>query len=243
MARGSRATSRSSWRLVVPLVFGVSGFLFVVSAISADGSDLRPAGDTVDSLLAERAARIGEDRIQARGLLREIRALSEQADTSSTKAERRRLGELQAATGLVPAIGPGLRVTLNDAPRGMEVPGLDPNALLVHQQDIQAFVNALWSGGAEAVTLQGQRLITTTGIKCVGSTVVLDGIPYAPPYVIEAVGNVDLLKAGLAASQEVQTYERYADRYELGLDVVSESKLTAPAYAGTISLRWATARN
>ena len=80
-------------------------------------------------------------------------------------------------------------MTLTDAPRSVDVPGLDPNVLVVHQQDIQAFVNALWAGGAEAISLQGQRLISTTGIKCVGNTVVLDGVPYSPPYVIEAIGD------------------------------------------------------
>ena len=52
----------------------------------------------------------------------------------------------------------------------------------MHQQDIQAVVNALWAGGAEAMTIQGQRVISTTGIKCVGNTVVLHGVPYSPPY-------------------------------------------------------------
>ena len=50
-------------------------------------------------------------------------------------------------------------------------------------------VNALWSGGAEAMTIQGQRVISTTGIKCVGNTVLLHGVPYSPPYVITAVGD------------------------------------------------------
>ena len=58
-------------------------------------------------------------------------------------------------------------------------------------------VNALWSGGAEAMTIQGQRVISTTGVKCVGNTVVLHGIPYAPPYVISAIGNPDRLRAAL----------------------------------------------
>ena len=55
-------------------------------------------------------------------------------------------------------------------------------------------VNALWSGGAEAMTLQKQRVISTTGIKCVGNTVVLHGVPYAPPYEITAIGDLDALQ-------------------------------------------------
>ena len=65
----------------------------------------------------------------------------------------------------------------------------DLNLLVVHQQDIQAVVNAMWKGGATAVTVQGQRIVTTTGIKCEGNAVQLQGVPYPQPYVIEAVGD------------------------------------------------------
>src|ERR671923_1950991 len=103
---------------------------------------------------------------------------------------------------MLPVSGPGLVVTLDDAPEeALEDPSVNPNLLVVHQQDIQAFVNALWAAGADAVSLQGQRLISTTGIKCVGNTVVLEGVPYSPPYRIEAVGNVEALQASLAESQ------------------------------------------
>ena len=83
-----------------------------------------------------------------------------------------------------PVRGPGLTVTLDDAPERRDRLGghATPNDLVVHQQDIQAVVNALWAGGAEAMTIQGQRVIATTGIKCVGNTVVLHGVPYSPPY-------------------------------------------------------------
>ena len=102
---------------------------------------------------------------------------------------RDKVAELESPTGLTALEGPGLRVTLTDAPKSVDPGGEDPNLLVVHQQDIQAFVNALWAGGAEAIALQGQRLISTTGIKCVGNTVLLDGVPYSPPYVIEAIGD------------------------------------------------------
>ena len=93
--------------------------------------------------------------------------------------------------------GPTVSVTLDDAPSSVAANGVDADLLVVHQQDIQAVVNALWSGGAEAMTIQGQRVISTTGIKCVGNTVVLHGVPYAPPYVISAIGDQDRLEAAL----------------------------------------------
>ena len=145
-----------------------------------------------------------------------------------------RVARLQEVSGLTASRGPGVRVTLTDAPRSVDVPGLDPNVLVVHQQDIQAFVNALWTGGAEAISLQGQRLISTTGIKCVGNTVVLDGVPYSPPYVIEAIGDPARLNSALDASPEVVTYRDYVTA---GTSSASRSRRsptsTMKAYAGT----------
>ena len=91
--------------------------------------------------------------------------------------------------GLTAVIGPAVTVTLDDAPSSVAANGIEPDLLVVHQQDIQAVVNALWSGGAEAMTIQGQRVISTTAVKCVGNTVVLHGIPYSPPYDVVAIGD------------------------------------------------------
>ncbi len=99
--------------------------------------------------------------------------------------------------------------------------------LVVHQQDIQAVVNALWSGGAEAMTLQKQRVVSTTGIKCVGNTVVLHGVPYAPPYVITAVGDVGAMKDALDSSDYIAGYLTYVRAYDLGYRVTSSADTTA----------------
>jgi uncharacterized protein YlxW (UPF0749 family) len=103
----------------------------------------------------------------------------------------------------------------------------------------------LWAGGAEAVTLQGQRLISTTGIKCVGATVVLDGVPYFPPYVIEAIGNSEEMNSAINASPATITYAQYArdPKYQLGLAIENVDDVKAEAYAGPVSLRYAKAAN
>ncbi len=94
--------------------------------------------------------------------------------------------------------GPAVRVTLTDAPVDFAPPGVNGDLLVVHEQDIQQVVNALWAAGAEAMTIQGQRVISTTAVKCVGNTVVLHGVPYAPPYVITSIGDIQRLEQGLA---------------------------------------------
>jgi uncharacterized protein YlxW (UPF0749 family) len=236
---GSHA--RQQWPLAVLTICILAGGLFAAAAITSDGSDLRPAGGDVASLLQERALRVERSRTEARELQQDIDNLAKSAPGGSLDALVARLGRLQDISGLTASRGPGVRVTLTDAPRSVDVPGLDPNVLVVHQQDIQAFVNALWSGGAEAVSLQGQRLISTTGIKCVGNTVVLDGVPYSPPYVIEAIGDPAQLDTALDRSPEVVIYRDYVSQYQLGLKTTSLTDIAMKPYAGTVGLTHARA--
>ena len=94
--------------------------------------------------------------------------------------------------------GPGLTVRLNDAPA--DSPRRDdvsPDDLVVHQQDIQAVMNALWAGGAEAMELMDQRVISTSAIHCAGNVLRLHGRIYSPPYDIRAVGDPDRLRRAL----------------------------------------------
>ena len=66
--------------------------------------------------------------------------------------------------------------------------GVDPNQLVVHQSDLQAVVNALWAGGAEAMTIAGQRVIATSAVRCVGNTLLLNGRVFSPPFEVAAIG-------------------------------------------------------
>ena len=141
---------------------------------------------------------------------------------------------LSQIVGLAPVKGPAVRVTLTDAPADFAPPGINGDLLVVHEQDIQRVVNALFAGGAEAMTIQDQRVIATTAVKCVGNTVVLHGVPYAPPYVITAIGNQSALEAALAADPGVQIYRQYAQAYQLGYQQQRIGEVTMPAFSGSL---------
>jgi uncharacterized protein YlxW (UPF0749 family) len=226
--------------VAVLLACAGAGLTAAAAHATSDGEDLRPAGGDVASLVADRALRVEQQQERAEGLQREIGTLLERADeTSGIASLTRQLRALRDVAGLSTARGPGMRVTLDDAPRGTDPQGVDPNYLVVHQQDLQAFVNALWAGGAEAVSLQGQRLVSTTAIVCVGSTVVIDGRPFAPPYVIEAVGDVPGMTYSLGTSPEVVNYERYVEKFGLGMDVERRDDIVLGPYTGTTVLQHA----
>jgi len=235
MAKGG-SHARQRWPLAVLGVFAITGFLFVSASVSAGGDDLRPTGGDIASLLRERSGRIDERRDAAQDLRSQIDDLSSNVPGVDLAALRERVADLEPLTGLTSLKGPGVRVTLTDAPRTGDDPDIDPNYLVVHQQDIQAYVNALWAGGAEAISLQGQRLMATTGIKCVGNTVVLDGVPYSPPYVIEAIGDTNGMHRAMDSSPETSNYADYVRLYDLGLKIEQVDRITVKAYANPVAL-------
>jgi uncharacterized protein YlxW (UPF0749 family) len=228
------------WQVAVPAVAAVAGMLFAASAFTSDGTDLRSTTTDLSTLVSDRAEEVEDLRAELPELRDEKAELSEGVVNDQVVQARAAVDQLKRPAGMLPVSGPGLVVTLDDAPQeALEDPGVDPNLLVVHQQDIQGFVNALWAAGASAISLQGQRLISTTGIKCVGNTVVLEGVPYSPPYRIEAVGDVSALQAGLQQSRSVQIYNEYVDAYGLGLSIDDSDSLAIPGYDVTPELRWA----
>ena len=133
-------------------------------------------------------------------------------------------------------------MVLTDAPEEIaESSPQNPNLLVVHQQDIQAVVNALWAGGATAVTIQGQRVVSTTGIKCIGNSVQLQGVPYSQPYTISGVGDPTALSAAVAADDYLARYRSDAAEPDIavGWQATVEERVVAPAYDGLLDLSYA----
>lgn len=222
------------------LICVVAGLMIVVSSINARGTDLRPGRNTELVDLVQQQSRTNKalqtQLAEQRRSVDEL-AAAERPGSQDPAAEQ----ELAQEAGLTALNGPGVRVELTDAPLEVAPPGVEGDLLVVHQEDIQSVVNAMWAGGAEAMTIQGQRVISTTGIKCVGNTVVLHGIPYAPPYVITAIGDQGRMEASLKTSTYLEVYRQYVRAYGLGYVQRRDSALELPAYEGSTKLRWARA--
>jgi uncharacterized protein YlxW (UPF0749 family) len=235
------------WHLAAAVVFVVAGVLFATTSLSAKGLDLRAASITdLDGVVRQEKQR--SDDLQARlaALKKQVDDLSRQVDDTTVSRLQRQVDGLLGPAGMQAVAGPGLTVVLSDAPKS-EIDkvggdtGVSVDELVVHQQDIQAVVNALWAGGAEAMTVQGQRVISTTGIKCVGNTVVLHGVPYSPPYRISAIGDPAELQRSLDVSDYIAAYRTVAEAHHLGYDVVPAGRLSLPAYKGSTTLKYAEA--
>lgn len=245
--RHSHARTRPPrrWRAFTLVVGLVAGALFVTSYVNAGGQDLRASSvSDLNSLVRERSKDTDSLQERVADLNRQVEALSGRVDDADVRRYRRQAAALKATAGMTRVSGAGLTVTLDDAPEDVAdraiKDGYPPGKLLVvHQQDLQAVVNALWLGGARAISLMGQRLISTSGVKCVGPSVLLQGVPYTPPYVIRAVGDPARMRAALDDSDFVAAYRKIADAYGLGYGVTSSYATSVPGYEGPLDLRYA----
>ncbi len=225
-------------------VFALAGLIFVTSANTAKGTNLRSDSSLLklSDLIRERSEKNGELNDSAAAVRADIDALA-QRDDGSTKAEDARLKALEKAAGTTKISGDAVSVTLDDAPPDATAnpgyPEPQPNDLVIHQQDLQAVVNALWQGGARGIQVMDQRLISTSAVRCVGNTLILQGRVYSPPYKVTAVGDPGKLKRALNDSTAIQNYLLYVKAYGLGWKVDENEAVTLPGYSGTVDLHYA----
>jgi uncharacterized protein YlxW (UPF0749 family) len=146
------------------------------------------------------------------------------------------LGRARAQMGLLAVEGPGLVVTLDDSSE-RESPSGNLNDLVIHSQDVQAVANGLWAAGAEAVAVNGQRVVPTSAVLCVGNTLLINGTVHSPPYRFAAIGIG--LRDGFLADPLVERFAEDAERFQLGFSVENRDEITVPAYKGTTTVRFA----
>ncbi|CAL9481719.1 hypothetical protein SUDANB6_03054 [Streptomyces sp. enrichment culture] len=232
-------------RVLTAGVFALAGLLFFTSFHTAKGTNIRTDSSLLklSDLIQERSRNNGELDKSNAALRHEIESLAER-DDGSTRAEDDKLADLEKKAGTQKLTGEAITVTLDDAPPDAtaKLPGYpepQPDYLVIHQQDLQAVVNALWQGGARGIKVMDQRLISTSAVRCVGNTLILQGRVYSPPYKITAVGDPEELKQALAEDPAIQNYMVYVNVYGLGWKVEDEGRVTLPGYSGTVDLHYA----
>lgn len=232
-------------RVLTAAVFALAGLIFFTSFSTARGTDIRTDASLLklSDLIQERSHENGRLDETNAALREDVEALAER-DDGSTKAEDAKLTALEARAGMQKLTGEAITVTLDDAPPDAtaKLPGYpepQPDYLVIHQQDLQAVVNALWESGAKGIKVMDQRLISTSAVRCVGNTLILQGRVYSPPYKITAVGDPEKMQQALAASPAIQNYMLYVNVYGLGWKVTEDGTVTLPGYSGTVDLQYA----
>jgi uncharacterized protein YlxW (UPF0749 family) len=243
--RGSfrrRPTSRGMWTALVPVVALVAGLLFATSGKTALGTDLRAGESTqLSSLVGQRNQVIARQQEELARLQARVQQLTDQAASRNGAVAEAQAGGTagMAAAELTAVSGPGVQITLDDAPRdgGGGLPsGARPDDLVIHQSDVQGVVNALWAAGAEAISIDGQRLGPTSAIRFAGEAVLVDFNPVTNPYEISAIGDRDALSRAFLASPQIRALASIAESFGLRFEFAKENDLSLPA-ASTPELR------
>lgn len=235
-----------AWRVAVPLVAVTAGALFGVSSHVASGTDLRSGQTDLAGVVASADHRVKVKQHDVATLRAQVDTLQKRAAVSggAAAAVKKLTDQASSASpsaGLTPLTGSSVTVTLNDSKESVDqLPsGGTADWLVVHQQDVQSVVNALWRGGAQGLMLMDQRIVSTSAVRCVGNTLILQGRVYSPPFTVTAIGDPQSLQAALDDDPAIKIYKQYVDAVGLGYDVKSAEHTTIPAFTGALTLQHA----
>jgi uncharacterized protein YlxW (UPF0749 family) len=238
--RGQRTRG---WSVGVPLIALAAGLLFTTSARTADGTALRDdRRPQLAQLIADERTRVAARQQTADQLNAQVEqdtAHLAQVD-QPVKQAREQADSMRQAAGFTALHGPGLTVTLNDSSRRAsetDPNGPDNDDLVVHQGDVQAVVNAMWAGGAEAMSIMDIRVISTSAVRCVGNTLLLHGQVFSPPFKITAIGEPTAMHSALESAEGVRQFRDAVADFGLGYTETVERNVTVRAYDGSSDLR------
>ncbi len=218
--------------LVAVLVFGI----LVATAAVQTARNAAQTASSHDSLVAqinERKAALSTLEGQMRDLHATVRNLQAQYLQSSAEGRslQARVQQLGMVTGSMPVQGPGVRITVDDAPGGGQ-------GQQVLDKDLQKLVNGLWQVGAEAISINGQRLSNLTAIRRASEGITVNYRHINRPYVVSAIGNPDQMGARFLDTQGGQTWLALKSALGLPFDITSEDSMKLPA-APRLTLRHA----
>jgi uncharacterized protein YlxW (UPF0749 family) len=230
---------RRSGRVAVALTMVVAGLLVAITydqaAATVQGRDQVRAA-LIDDIQSDSAV-TDELAAQLEVLRAQVTSTREGLLAASAVGQRAvdALARAEEGAGALPVTGPGLLVTLANAdPTADEDPvggGTveDDARQQVQDGDLQLVVNALWAAGAEAISINGQRLGPTTAIRFAGEAVLVDFRPVTNPYEISAIGDPDTLSAEFLASPEVGALAVISQTFGLRFEYAEEDELDVPA--------------
>lgn len=231
--------NNQKWVLPISTLSAVLGFMFVASWLTKDNRLNRIA-----LLSSDQRSRVSEnviDLVKYQEIQQEVDSLRkketalEKALTKNGEGSTALNDQLQDAkvlAGLTELEGPGVKVTLRDNPKATMMP---EEADLIHDIDVLRVTNELFASGAEAVSVNGQRLVGTSNIRCAGPTILVDGVKVASPFIISAIGNQDVLFSAFTMAGGVMSEIMSASPNMI--QISREKMIRVPAYLGSTAMK------
>jgi uncharacterized protein YlxW (UPF0749 family) len=197
-------------------------------------------GEELSALIETRRRDVRDLSREAAALSRKLGEIQQREIAASERAGRltRDLERMKAAAGLAGLRGPGVVVELTDSPRPARSLAEETD-LSIQDVDLQLVVNALWRAGAEAVAVNGHRLVATTAIRKAGAQILVNFRPVASPYRVSAIGDREALGNGIASSDLAEQFAVWQEVYGLGFGVRPQAEVMVPSLPESGNLRWA----
>lgn len=157
-------------------------------------------------------------------------------NSDGTKSLSNELERYKILAGLTDVEGEGITVTLKDSTQEVD-PTKDVSSYILHDSDLRTIVNELKSADAEAISINGERVIFSTEIRCVGPTIIINGNKYVPPFEIKAIGNADMLSAALNLKGGI--VDQLKSLYGFDIIISKAANLSVEKYNGIVSFKHA----
>ena len=195
--------------------------------------DLEPIQETTRQQLQDRISMTQTQLVETQMLLEEkISTLSEiRQGVDSQSAQIRRINEninlLNTQTGYTELRGDGVRVIIQSSVNPSLENGVDLGVVI--DSDISRVVNGLFSKGAIAVSVNGNRITSNTAIRSAGEAILVGYQPLSPPYEILAIGDPDLLARELKSGRTGEDLKEISSRYGVRFSTTTVNQITIPA--------------
>jgi uncharacterized protein YlxW (UPF0749 family) len=233
---------RTAFTLLLAIVAGAA-FAVAVASIRQPQRHSSQVNSQLRSQIEKRTAAITRQEAANAALSAKIVTAQQNALGSGGATLADQVKAFSLATGELPVAGPGLRITVNDAPgQGDTGVGGDPRADpgtgdgTVFDADLQVVVNGLWAAGAEAIDINGHRLTALSAIREAGQAILVDFRPLVPPYVIQAIGDPSRMQAGFASGAAGAYVQSMRDNNGIRVDIAPSKQLSVTG-AGQLVLR------
>ncbi len=232
---------RRGWAVSMAAALAVVGF---VAAAQWNGAVARQDFTTsAQQVLARQVQRLEDEQ---KGLRNDIAGAEQQVQDFQSRAAgsqsaldqlNAQLGAARLATGLTAVSGPGVVIEIADSKRIVPA-GDNPANYIVLVDDLRDIVAALWASGAEAISINGERLVATTSIYGVGSSILVNTAFLSPVFHIEAIGSDGLLDRFLANPAYLGRVAQRISTFSLEFATATQTSLSLPAYVGNTGFRW-----
>lgn len=194
--------------------------------------------------LIDAANALQKEQTDLKAQLAELRARLDEiqrnasSQSGAAKEVQTRIDELRAVAGLTDRSGDGVVIQLDDA-RNVTVSSRDVDKSICHATDLTDIINTAWRGGAEAIAVNDERVVSSSSVYCVGSTIMVNGTLMSPPFNIVAIGPQNALLGAFDDPQQLRDIKQRRDVQGLGFRVTRASAIHAPAYSGALNVRYA----